>query len=205
MWIAYARRSHGTVLVDDGARKVLMEGGKSLLPAGVVGADGTLYPCDVIVWGTGFKATEFVAPMRIFGERAGAGMQVPELGAQWQGTPAATRLGITVVGFPNLFMLVGPNTGLGHNSIVFMIECQVDYIVRALTAIRGKQNGVLRLRPDVQQDEYTQIQQKMKGTVWSSGCKSWYQNADGHIDTLWPGYTWEYWLKTRRFPVAEYL
>ena len=132
-------------------------------------------------------------------------MQVPELGAQWQGAPAATRLGITVVGFPNLFMLVGPNTGLGHNSIVFMIECQVDYIVRALTAIRGKQNGVLRLRPDVQQDEYTQIQQKMKGTVWSSGCKSWYQNADGHIDTLWPGYTWEYWLKTRRFPVAEYL
>ena len=183
----------------------------AITPTGVVGADGTLYPCDVIVWGTGFKATEFVAPMRIFGERAGlagssgAGAPVPELGAQWRGAPAATRLGITVAGFPNLFMLVGPNTGLGHNSIIFMIECQVDYIVQALKTVRGTQNAVLRLRPDVQQDEYTQIQQKMKATVWSSGCKSWYQNADGHIDTLWPGYTWEYWLKTRRFQAADYL
>jgi cation diffusion facilitator CzcD-associated flavoprotein CzcO len=190
--------------------KLVTQAVTAITPTGVVGADGTLYPCDVIVWGTGFKATEFVAPMRIYGEttRLGASpdasLEVPELGARWHNTPAATRLGITVAGFPNLFMLVGPNTGLGHNSIIFMIECQVDYIVRALTAIRGKQNGVLRLRPNVQQDEYTQIQQKMKGTVWSSGCKSWYQNADGHIDTLWPGYTWEYWLKTRRFQRADY-
>jgi cation diffusion facilitator CzcD-associated flavoprotein CzcO len=180
----------------------------SIAPNGVVGADGTLYPCDVIVWGTGFKATEFVAPMKIHGEPpkgAGAAALVPELGAWWRSNPAATRLGITVAGFPNLFMLVGPNTGLGHNSIVFMIECQVDYIVRALKGLRSRGQTVLRLRPDVQRDDYVLMQQKMKGTVWSSGCKSWYQNADGHIDTLWPGYTWEYWLKTRRFQVGDYL
>jgi len=180
----------------------------SIAPNGVVGADGTLYPCDVIVWGTGFKATEFVAPMKIHGEPAkgaGAAALVPELGAWWRSNPAATRLGITVAGFPNLFMLVGPNTGLGHNSIIFMIECQVDYIVRALKGLRSRGQTALRLRPDVQRDDYVLMQQKMKGTVWSSGCKSWYQNADGHIDTLWPGYTWEYWLKTRRFQVGDYL
>lgn len=183
----------------------------AIAPNGVVGADGTLYPCDVIVWGTGFKATEFVAPMRVYGEAGvdgpsvGGSATVPELGAIWHSHPAATRLGITVAGFPNLFLLVGPNTGLGHNSIIFMIECQVHYIVQALKSLRKRQQDVLRLRPGVQRDEYTQIQQKMKGTVWSSGCKSWYQNADGHIDTLWPGYTWDYWLKTRRFQVGDYL
>lgn len=182
-----------------------------IVPSGVVGADGTLFACDVIVWGTGFKATEFVAPMQIYGEAtpgdqtAGGTQAAPELGTLWRSHPAATRLGITVAGFPNLFMLVGPNTGLGHNSIIFMIECQVDYVARALKMLRRSGKTVLRLRADVQRDDYALTQQRMKGTVWSSGCKSWYQNADGHIDTLWPGYTWEYWLKTRRFRAADYL
>ena len=86
-----------------------------------------------------------------------------------------------------------------------MIECQVDYIVRALKSLRDRKQAVLQLRADVQRSEYAAIQQKMKGTVWSSGCKSWYQHADGHIDTLWPGYTWEYWLKTRRFRAGDYI
>jgi len=174
-----------------------------IAPEGVVGADGVLYPCDVIVWGTGFKATEFVAPMQVYGEARGGA--APELGALWRTQPAQTRLGITVAGFPNLFMLVGPNTGLGHNSIIFMIEAQVNYIVGALQSLRQRGQQVLRLRTDVQRDDYALMQQKMKSTVWSSGCKSWYQNADGHIDTLWPGYTWEYWLKTRRFQMSDYL
>jgi cation diffusion facilitator CzcD-associated flavoprotein CzcO len=178
-----------------------------LVPTGVMDADGSVYPCDVIIWGTGFKATEFVAPMRVYGAALeGAGeADAPELGAVWRSSPAASHLGITVAGFPNLFLLVGPNTGLGHNSIIFMIECQVDYIVRALKSQQGRKQPVLQLRADVQRQEYALVQQKMKGTVWSSGCKSWYQHADGHIDTLWPGYTWEYWLKTRRFKSADYL
>ena len=181
-----------------------------ITPNGVVGADGTVYLCDVIIWGTGFKATEFVAPMRVYGENPAADVPgtsvtpAPELGDVWRTQPAATRLGITVAGFPNLFLLVGPNTGLGHNSIIFMIECQVDYIVRALANLRQSGQKTLRLRPEVQQDDYRLNQRKMQGTVWTSGCKSWYQNADGHIDTLWPGYTWEYWLKTRRFQVGDY-
>jgi hypothetical protein len=102
-------------------------------------------------------------------------------------------------------MLVGPNTGLGHNSIIFMIECQVHYIVMALESIKSRGQPVLRLRPEVQRDDYALVQQKMQRTVWASGCKSWYQHADGHIDTLWPGYTWEYWLQTRRFQIGDYL
>ena len=180
-----------------------------LVPHGVVGADGAVYPCDVIIWGTGFKATEFVAPMTIHGQAtpalAGASAAVPELSALWRDKPAATRLGITVAGFPNLFMLVGPNTGLGHNSIIFMIECQVNYIVAALRYQRGQATPVLRLRTDVQQGDYAAAQHKMQRTVWASGCKSWYQNAQGQIDTLWPGYTWQYWLQTRRFQAKDYL
>lgn len=180
----------------------------ALVPHGVVGADGAVYPCDVVIWGTGFKATEFVAPMTIHGQAtpglAGAAEAVPELSALWRDKPAATRLGITVAGFPNLFMLVGPNTGLGHNSIIFMIECQVDYIVAALRYQRGQAKPVLRLRTDVQQGDYAAAQHKMQRTVWASGCKSWYQNAQGQIDTLWPGYTWQYWLQTRRFQPNDY-
>jgi len=188
--------------------QLVTEGIARIVPKGLVAADGTLHTCDVIIWGTGFKATEFVAPMRVYGEPSVDAAQqepLPELGALWRSSPAATRLGITVAGFPNLFMLVGPNTGLGHNSIIFMIECQVNYIAQALLSARQRGQVVLRLRPNVQRDDYTLIQQKMKGTVWASGCKSWYQHADGHIDTLWPGYTWEYWLQTRRFQVADYL
>ncbi|MDZ7920043.1 NAD(P)/FAD-dependent oxidoreductase [Rhodoferax sp.] len=172
-------------------------------PQGLVGADGTLTPCDVIVWGTGFKATEFVAPMQVFGE-AQEGV-VPELSAQWRTAPAATKLGITVAGFPNLYLLVGPNTGLGHNSLIFMIECQMDYIVQALQHLRRSGQQVLCLRAAVADADYCELQDKMKGTVWASGCHSWYQNARGHIDTLWPGYTWQYWLQTRRFKAEDYL
>lgn len=170
-----------------------------VVPEGVVGADGSLYPCDVIVWGTGFKATEFVTPMKIWGD---AGQT--ELSTLWRTQPAASRLGITVTGFPNMFMLVGPSTGLGHNSIIFMIEAQVDYIVQALKQLKSTNHHTLTLRQDVQTQDYALIQQKMKGTVWATGCRSWYQNADGRIDTLWPGFTWQYWLNTRRFDATQY-
>ena len=138
-----------------------------MLNDGVVGADGTKYPCDVIIWGTGFKATEFVAPMRLYGVNPAADVPgtsvtpAPELGDVWRTQPAATRLGITVAGFPNLFLLVGPNTGLGHNSIIFMIEAQVNYIVGALRHLRARGATTLRLHPDVQADSYAEMQRRM--------------------------------------------
>lgn len=171
----------------------------AVVPDGVVSADGQLHRCDVIVWATGFKASEFVAPMRVVGE---AGV---ELSSLWRTRPAATHLGITVAGFPNLFMLVGPSTGLGHNSIIFMIEAQVRYIVQALRAMTRCGQRTLRLNPQAQAASYAQVQQRMQRTVWATGCHSWYQNEQGRIDTLWPGYTWDYWLRTRRFDASVYL
>ncbi|OYT90177.1 MAG: 4-hydroxyacetophenone monooxygenase [Burkholderiales bacterium PBB3] len=174
----------------------------SVGPKEVVAADGKTYPCDLIIWGTGFKASEFISPIKVYGESLQG--QTPELSAQWRTGPAATRLGITVAGFPNLFLVVGPNTGLGHNSIIFMIECQVNYIVKAIQASKQAVGGVLRLRAQVQQQDYARVQTQMKGTVWSSGCHSWYQNTQGNIDTLWPSYTWRYWLQTRHFTSSDY-
>jgi cation diffusion facilitator CzcD-associated flavoprotein CzcO len=163
-------------------------------PHGIVTADGQLHPCDAIVWATGFTTTEFVTPMRVYGE------QGRELSALWQQGPAATHLGIHVAGFPNFHMLVGPSTGLGHNSIVFMIEAQLNTIVGAIT--HG--HKVMRLKPAVQAASYAEVQQRMQRTVWLSGCRSWYQSADGRIDTLWPGFTWQYWWRTRRFEANLY-
>lgn len=182
--------------------KLVTQAVARIAPQGVVGADGVLYPCDVIVWGTGFKATEYVTPMQVFGEAVGG--TTPELSALWKTGPAATRLGITVAGFPNLFILNGPNTNLGHNSLIFMIECQMNYVVSALKYLRTDGKTVLHLRPQSQREDYAHTQQKMQRTVWASGCKSWYQNAQGVIETQWPGYTWDYWWQTRRFQPSDY-
>jgi cation diffusion facilitator CzcD-associated flavoprotein CzcO len=161
----------------------------------IVTQDGARHPCDAIVWCTGFKVTEFISPQqRIVGENA------LELGALWRSQPARTHLGITVAGFPNAFLIVGPNTGLGSNSIIFMIECQVRYIVQAIATVqRHGPQSCLRTRSDSQQSFYDSVQQRNQTTVWTSGCTSYYQSSDGRVDTLWPGHTTRYWWLTRRF------
>ena len=163
----------------------------------IVGASGAAREVDAVVFATGFIATEFVAPVKVHG-RGGV-----ELGALWKGG-AATHLGISVAGFPNLFLLVGPNTGLGHNSIIFMIEAQVNYIVGALRRMRRTAAKSIELRPEIQARSYRAVQARMQKTVWASGCRSWYLSADGRNDTLWPGSTLEYWLRTLRFDAASY-
>lgn len=166
-------------------------------PEGVVTADGELHRADTVVLGTGFAATDFLAPMRVVG-RDGV-----ELSEAWR-DGAATHLGIAVAGFPNLFLLAGPSTGLGHNSIVFMIESQLHYVLGALRHRERTGHAVLDVRPDVQADSYREVQRRMGRTVWASGCDSWYRSEDGRIDTLWPGFTVEYWWRTRRFDPGSY-
>ena len=163
----------------------------------IVGASGAAREVDAVVFATGFIATEFVAPVQVFG-RGGA-----ELGAQWKGG-AASHLGLSVAGFPNAFFLVGPNTGLGHNSIIFMVEAQLNYLLGALKRMRRTGVKTLELLPEVQAKSYGAVQRRMKKTVWASGCRSWYLTADGRNDTLWPGSTLEYWLRTLRFDAASY-
>ncbi len=164
----------------------------------VVTVDGVAHPADTVILGTGFAATDFLTPMRVYG-RGGV-----ELSETWR-DGAATHLGMSVSGFPNLFVIVGPNTGLGHNSIVFMMEAQLHWIVGALRYRVAHGVVAFDLRPEVQAASYAEVQARMKGTVWLSGCDSWYRSEDGHIDTLWPGFTVDYWRRTRRFDPSVYV
>jgi cation diffusion facilitator CzcD-associated flavoprotein CzcO len=177
--------------------ELLNEGVAKLEARRVVGLSGASRDVDVVIFATGFAATEFIAPMKIHG-RGGA-----ELSAAWR-NGAATHLGISVAGFPNAFLVVGPNTGLGHNSLVFMIEAQVDYIVAALRRLRGSGRRTLEVRAEVQARSYADVQRRLKGTVWASGCRSWYLNAEGRNDALWPGSTLDYWRRTLRFDGENY-
>jgi cation diffusion facilitator CzcD-associated flavoprotein CzcO len=164
---------------------------------GVVGADGAVREVSAIVFATGFDVHDYLGRLRVVG-RGGA-----ELGERWR-RRAEAHLGTTVPGFPNFFTLIGPNTGLGHNSIVFMAECQVRYILAALRAMDRHGARLVEPRDDVVRAYNRRLQERMRRTVWASGCMSWYLNADGVNTTLWPGSTAEFLLRTWRFDPAAH-
>ncbi|MFP3944226.1 MAG: flavin-containing monooxygenase, partial [Alphaproteobacteria bacterium] len=151
----------------------------------LVTGDGREYPVDVIIHGTGFRATEIATDVEITGRNGRS------LNEEWRQAPEA-YLGITVSGYPNLFFLVGPNTGLGHNSILYMIEAQVAYVMDCLHTMDRKKLRAIDVKPKVQRRFNERLQKRMGSTVWVSGCKSWYQTEDGRIPTLWPGFTFTY-------------
>jgi cation diffusion facilitator CzcD-associated flavoprotein CzcO len=171
--------------------EVVTSGIREVRERSIVDDDGVERPVDVIVFGTGFRATEGVAPMKIYGV---GGI---ELNEAWRNGMEA-YLGTSVAGFPNYFSIVGPNTGLGHNSIVLMIEAQVRYIMSALRLMKKRKARALDVRRDVQADFNRKLQEKLKGTVWATGCRSWYLDRNGKNTTLWPGFTVDFLLKTRR-------
>jgi hypothetical protein len=103
-----------------------------------------------------------------------------------------------------MYQLVGPHTGLGHNSIIFMIEAQADYIVNCVKLLQAKGNGYLDVKEEAQNRFLGEMTQALKGTVWDSGCKSWYQTAEGINFAIWPKSTWRYWLATRKVNEADY-
>jgi len=117
---------------------------------------------------------------------------------------ASAYLGTTVAGFPNMFLLIGPNTGLGHNSMVFMIESQINYILSCLRTMKQWKLQAVEVRTEVQETFEEEIERKMQNTVWTSGCASWYLDANGHNTTLWPGFTFEFWRRTLRFDAQHY-
>jgi cation diffusion facilitator CzcD-associated flavoprotein CzcO len=149
---------------------------------------------DLIIHATGFRVQEGVPRGMVFG-RGGL-----DLAERWagQGGPQA-YLGCCVSGFPNLFMLVGPNTGLGHSSMIFMIESQIEYVAQALRALRQGKTRSLDLRPEVEAAYNEGLRRRLARTVWASGCRSWYLNASGRNTALWPGATFAFRRLTRRF------
>jgi cation diffusion facilitator CzcD-associated flavoprotein CzcO len=165
---------------------------------GIVDRNGELHQVDTIVFATGFHVTDIRIAQRITGA-AGT-----TLDAVWDGSPEAYR-GTAVAGFPNLFFLVGPNTGLGHNSIVFMIEAQVAYVMDALRTMEQANASRLEVKSDAQRAYNEHIQRKLSTTVWNTGgCSSWYLDRNGRNATIWPDFTFRFWGRMRRFDPQAY-
>jgi cation diffusion facilitator CzcD-associated flavoprotein CzcO len=163
---------------------------KDIWPDAIVATDATERKVDCIIFGTGFAATDFLVPIKI------TGLGGRDLHQSWS-NGAEAHLGITVAGFPNFFMLYGPNTNLGHNSIVYMIECQIHYIMACLVRLCRNEIRSLDIKKDRQERFNSQIQQRLRKTVWAKGCMTWYLTATGRNTQNWPGYTFQFKLLTR--------
>jgi cation diffusion facilitator CzcD-associated flavoprotein CzcO len=170
-----------------------------ITPTGVVTSDGTARACDTIVLGTGFEVSANLTRMPILGKDG------LDLADHWKRNGIGAHLGITVAGFPNLFLLVGPNTVLGHSSMVFMIEAQVRYVMQALHLLRRRGASYVEVREEAQERFVDAIQGELDDTVWQSGCSSWYLDAQGRNSTIWPEFTVSYWLRTRRLDPADFV
>lgn len=170
-----------------------------ITPNGIVTADGTQRPVDVIVYATGFHVTDSYTYVQIKGRHG------EDLVDRWNREGIGSHRGITVADMPNLFFLLGPNTGLGHNSVVFMIESQIHYVADAIA--KCDRLGAQALAPSrAAQDRFNdELQRKLAHSVWNSGgCRSWYLDEHGKNTVLWGGYTWQYWLTTRSVKPEEY-
>src|SRR5262249_4974833 len=150
-----------------------------IVPNGVRTADGTVHEADVIIYGTGFKGTEFLWPMHIYG-RGGR-----KLSDAWEGG-AHAYYGITVPDFPNLFLVYGPNNNLGVGSIIYMIESQARYIRQAVQLLAARPGHVLEVRHEAEAQFNTAVQQRLARTPWNF-CSSWYRTGSGRITNNWPG------------------
>ncbi|USX48807.1 NAD(P)/FAD-dependent oxidoreductase [Lentzea sp. HUAS12] len=166
----------------------------------IVDSAGVEHEVDVIIYGTGFHVVDSFDYLDIQGKDG------VDLAKKWRQQGIETYYGITVSGFPNLFFLLGPNTGLGHNSVVFMIESQIRYIAQCLRLLDQHRAAELDVRLEAQQEFNTEIQQKLTKGVWTQGgCKSWYLDAQGVNRTVWPGFTWRYWMRTKRVRAEDYV
>jgi cation diffusion facilitator CzcD-associated flavoprotein CzcO len=178
---------------------VVTDGVAEVKENSIVDSAGIEREVDAIIFGTGFHVTDAFDDLEVTG-RDGR-----NLGKEWASEGMQTHKGITVAGFPNLFFLLGPNTGLGHNSVVFMIESQIRYVNEAMRLVEVAGAGGIDARADSQAQFNTDIQRKLDKGIWTQGgCKSWYLDAKGVNRTVWPGFTWRYWLETRKVDTSEY-
>ncbi len=170
-----------------------------ITPTGIVTADGVERAADVIVFATGFHVTDSYTYVDIKGPGG------EDLVDRWNREGVQAHRGIAVADMPNLFFLLGPNTGLGHNSVVFMIESQIRYVGQAIAAVdKAGAQALAPTRPA--QDAFNaELQHQLERTVWSTGgCSSWYLDEHGKNRALWSGMTWQYWLATRALKRSEY-
>lgn len=186
-WYPTLARPH-VELVASGVRQVT--------PEGLVTADGRAVEVDVIIWCTGFAASEYLAPIRITGRDGRV------LHQEWKDGPEA-YLGTSVAGFPNLFMIYGPNTNSLTNTVIFLLEKQARYARLGIDKLR-EPGGFLDVKADVQQRYNASLHKRLGGTVFTAGCPGWYTTADGKVVAMWPGSHVEYARATSRFDTSRY-
>jgi cation diffusion facilitator CzcD-associated flavoprotein CzcO len=178
--------------------EVVASGLAEVRPHSVVAEDGTEHEVDTIIFGTGFHVTDVPIADRITGPDGRT------LAESWNGTMRAYK-GTAIAGYPNLFLLVGPNTGLGHTSIVFMIESQVSYVLDALRTMKRRGARTVEVRDEAQAAYNAEVDRMTQGTIWvTGGCDSYYLDRNGHNSALWPTYTWPFRRRLRGFDAAAY-
>ncbi|CAX26789.1 putative flavin-binding monooxygenase [Methylorubrum extorquens DM4] len=171
---------------------------REVLPHGIVTADGAEHPLDVLIFATGFAPGGSVVRTEVIGRNGLSLLQAWKQGAD------AFR-GVSVAGFPNFFLLLGPNTGLGHNSVLLMIEAQVAHVLGALKRLRDRPGGVLEVRPEAQARFREEVDARMQDSIWTQGgCGSWYLDRAGRNRTLWPGTVGDYVRGTERMRAEDY-
>jgi len=167
-------------------------------PHAVVTADGAEHAVDTIIFGTGFHVTDPAFPRYVRGPGGRT------LADAWTPT-MRSYLGTMVAGFPNLFLMLGPNTGLGHTSVVLMMESQLHHIIAALRHMQRTGTRAIAPVPEAQERFSAYIDAKLAGTVWTAGgCTSWYLDANGHSPSIWPGFANSFRRRLRRFQPADY-
>jgi cation diffusion facilitator CzcD-associated flavoprotein CzcO len=173
--------------------EVVTDGIREVRARGILTDDGIEHPADTIIFATGFHVTDSPVGDLVRGRD---GRTLTEV---WDGSPKA-HLGTTVAGFPNLFLLLGPNTGLGSTSVVIMIEAQVEYLLRALERMKAVGTATVEPRPEAQEAFLAEVDARLRPTVWATGgCASWYIDRTGRVSAIWPGTTWAYRRRLRRF------
>jgi cation diffusion facilitator CzcD-associated flavoprotein CzcO len=171
---------------------------REVRPRSIVTADGTERELDTIILGTGFHVHDNPGFARVRGRDGRT------LGEAWQGSPRA-YLGTTIAGFPNLFLLVGPNSAGGYNSIVFTTEAHVNYAIEAIRAMDRHRVKSVEVRPDVYDAFARETDRRLRRSVWNAGgCASWYIDENGRNGVWWPGFMWQLWQRTRRFHPSDY-
>lgn len=177
---------------------LVTEGIDQVNAGGVMTQDGKQHDVDAIILATGFQAAEGVLRYEVKGK---GGLDLNEA---WR-DGAQAYLGTSIAGFPNLFMVVGPNTGLGHSSMILMIEAQVHYIMQGLKALKQRGAKYTDVKKEVEKTYNDSLQLRLSKTVWQSGgCMSWYQMKNGKNVTLWPGFTFTFMNRTKQFEPDKY-
>ncbi len=167
----------------------------------IVTTDGTEYEVEAIIFGTGFQVQALPIAHRIRGRHGHT------LAEAWRSTMTATaHLGTTVSGFPNLFLLQGPNTGLGHSSVLLMMESQLEHVLGALRYLEGRNLAAVEPTPEAQAEFVRYVDSRMSGTVWKQGgCASWYLDSTGRNSALWPGTISSFKRRVEHFEPSEYV